>query len=136
MIRRLVRTILKELNQLDKEVSILFVDDRQIRELNKKYLKRDRPTNVISFPMAHGEFSEINPQLLGDVVISVETAVREAQKLGMALDEEVAFLLIHGTLHLMGYDHTRGDRKRMVAVQRGLFNKLGLAQGTKVKDLL
>jgi probable rRNA maturation factor len=124
------------LNQLDKEIGIVFVDDRQIRELNQRYLKRDRPTNVISFPMAQGEFPEINPQLLGDVIISVETAVREAEEWGLSLDEEVAFLLIHGILHLMGYDHSKGHRGSMAMVEEGLFNKLGFTQGTKVKDPL
>jgi probable rRNA maturation factor len=124
------------LSQLDKEIGILFVDDRQIRELNQRYLKRDRPTNVISFPMAQGEFSEINPQLLGDVVISVETAVREAEESGLSLEEEVAFLLIHGILHLTGYDHTGGGRPRMAVVQEAILSKLGLTEGTSPKGCL
>jgi probable rRNA maturation factor len=132
----LARTILRELNHPDKEIGILFVDDRQIRDLNEKYLKRDRPTNVISFPMAQGEFSEITPQLLGDVVISVETAKKEAQESGLSLEEEIAFLLIHGVLHLMGYEHTRGGRQQMAVVQEGLFNKLGLTGGTKPESTL
>ena len=136
MITRVARRILKELNHPDKEISILFVDDRQIRDLNAKYLKRNRPTNVISFPMAQGKFPVINPQLLGDVVISVETARREAQESGLSLEEEITFLLIHGILHLAGYDHTRGDRGRMAAVQEGLFNKLRPTRGTKPKGTL
>ncbi len=136
MIRKLARTILRELNHPDKEIGILFVDDRQIRDLNQKYLKRDHPTNVISFPMAQGKFPEINPQLLGDVVISVETARREAQESGLSLEEEIAFLLIHGILHLMGYDHTRGNRGRMAVVQEGLFNRLRPIRGTKPKGTL
>ncbi len=131
IIRRLARTILRELNQLDKEIGILFVDDRQIRELNQRYFKSDRPTNVISFPMAQGEFSEINPQLLGDVVISMETAVREAEESGLSLEEEVAFLLIHGILHLTGYDHTGRDRPRMAGVQEAILSKLGLTEGSR-----
>jgi len=136
IIRRLARTILGELNQLDKEIGIVFVDDQQIRELNQRYLKRDRPTNVISFPMAQGEFPEINPQLLGDVVISVETAVREAEESGLSFEEEVAFLLIHGILHLTGYDHTGGGRPRMAVVQEALFNKLGLTGEKEAEDPL
>ena len=136
MIRRLARTILKELNHPDKEIGILFVDDRQIRDLNEKYLKVNRPTNVISFPMAQGEFSEINPQLLGDVVISVETATKEAQESGLSLEEEIAFLLIHGILHLMGHDHTRGGRQRMAVAQERLFSRLWIIRGTKPKDTL
>jgi probable rRNA maturation factor len=121
---------------LDKEIGIVFVDDREIRDLNEKYLKRDRPTNVISFPMAQGEFSEINPHLLGDVVISMETAIREAHELGLSLEEELAFLLIHGILHLTGYDHSEGHRGSMVMVEEGLFNDLGLTRGRKVKEPL
>lgn len=136
MITRVARTILKELDHPDKEISILFVDDRQIRDLNDKYFKRNFPTNVISFPMAQGEFSEITPRLLGDVVISVETAIKEAQQLGLSLEEEIAFLLIHGILHLMGYDHTRGSGKQMETVQEGLFNRLWFIRGTKSKDAL
>jgi probable rRNA maturation factor len=125
----LARTILEELNHPDKEIGILFVDDREIRELNEQYLKRDRPTNVISFPMAQGEFSEINPQLLGDVVISVEAAIREARESGLSLEEEIAFLLIHGILHLLGYDHNGRDGGRMEAVQEDLIAKLGFTEG-------
>ncbi len=136
MITRVARTVLKDLNHPDKEISILLVDDRQIRELNDKYLKRNRPTNVISFPMAQGEFSEITPQLLGDVVISVETAIKEAQELGLSLEEEIAFLLIHGILHLMGYDHTRGDRQQMETVQEGFYKRLWPIRGTKPRDNL
>ena len=134
-IRRLVRTILRELNHPDKEIGILFVDDRQIRDLNERYLKRNRPTNVISFPMAQGEFSEINPQLLGDVVISVETAIREAQESGLSLEEEIAFLLIHGILQLVGYDHTGEDRQRMAAVQEVLFKRLGPILAAEPRDI-
>jgi len=135
MIRRLARTILRELNHPDREIGILFVDDRQIRDLNERYLKKKRPTNVISFPMAQGEFSEINPQLLGDVVISVETAIKEARASGLSLEEEIAFLLIHGILHLLGYDHTGEDRQRMAAIQEGLFKRLGPIFATEPKDI-
>jgi len=136
MIRRLAQTILRELNHQDKEIGILFVDDRQIRDLNEKYLKRNRPTNVISFPMAQGEFSEITPQLLGDVVISAETAIRESQESGLSLEKEIAFLLIHGILHLMGYDHTGGNRIQMETIQEELLNRLWLIRGTEPKDTL
>lgn len=134
MILRVARTILKELNHPDKEISILFVDDRQIRDLNNKFLKRNFPTNVISFPMAQGEFSEITPHLLGDVVISVETAMKEAQESGLSLEQEIVFLLIHGILHLTGYDHTRESRQQMEKVQEGLFKRLRRIRGGKSKD--
>jgi probable rRNA maturation factor len=124
------------LNQPNREISLLFVDDRQIKTLNERYFKRNRPTNVISFPMSQGEFPEINPQLLGDVVISVETAMREAQGSGLSFEEGIVFLLIHGILHLMGYDHTGDGRREMEAVQERLFNRLRPIRGTKPEDTL
>ena len=72
---------------------------------NRRYLGREGPTNVLAFPMKEGLFPEINPQLWGDVVISTETAGREAQEAGITLNERLQFLLIHGLLHLSGYDH-------------------------------
>lgn len=89
----------------DAELSILIVDDQQIARLNQQYLKREGPTNVIAFAMQEGPFTEIAPDLLGDVVISVETARREAKTAD--LDRAIYFdqLLIHGILHLLGYDH-------------------------------
>ncbi len=72
------QVILNALGSPEGELSILVVDDSQIKTLNKNYLNRSKPTNVIAFPMKEGDFSDINPQLLGDVVISIETAGREA----------------------------------------------------------
>lgn len=125
----MARTILRELNHPDKEISLLFVDDQQIKALNRRYFQRNRPTNVISFPMAQGEFSEVNPQLLGDVIISVETAMREARESGLSFEEEVTFLLIHGILHLMGHDHTGRGQQEMEIMQDELFDKLVSMEG-------
>ncbi|NIS63189.1 MAG: rRNA maturation RNase YbeY [Proteobacteria bacterium] len=134
MVKKVAGTILKELHHQDKEISLLFVDDRQITTLNEQYFKRSRPTNVISFPMAQGEFSEISPQLFGDVVISVETAMREARKSGLRFEEEVTRLLIHGILHLMGYDHIGRGRQEMQGVQDRLFDRLRPIRDTQPKD--
>lgn len=89
----------------ESELSILLVNDEEIAALNRQYLNREGPTNVIAFPMREGDFSDINPTLLGDVVISVETAFREAE--AGEIEAEVRFdeLLVHGILHLFGYDH-------------------------------
>jgi probable rRNA maturation factor len=95
----------------DSELSILIVDDPQIEVLNKKYLNRNGPTNVIAFPMRTGQFSKINPQLLGDVVISVETAAIEGKSAGNSMQERFTHLLVHGILHLLGYDHEKTDRE-------------------------
>jgi probable rRNA maturation factor len=89
----------------DAELSILIVDDQQIARLNQQYLNRQGPTNVIAFAMQDGPFTEIAPDLLGDVVISVETAHREAKNAGIGTATYVVQLLIHGILHLLGYDH-------------------------------
>ena len=87
------------------ELSIVCTNDNGIRRLNHRYLSRDRPTNVIAFAMREGEFADIAPQLLGDVVISVDTAVAEAAAAGLSADDRFLQLLVHGILHLLGYDH-------------------------------
>lgn len=92
------------------ELSILIVDDEGIRTINRDYLGKDRPTNVISFAMQEGEGAGISPQLLGDVVISAETAARDAQDANQPFVAELYFLLLHGILHLRGYDHERGTQ--------------------------
>ncbi|MCG8563939.1 MAG: rRNA maturation RNase YbeY [Desulfobacterales bacterium] len=91
------------------ELSLVITDDREVHELNQTYRGVDRPTNVLSFPMQEGEFSQITPGLLGDVVISVETAEQEAQSAGVTLDQRMSQLLVHGILHLVGFDHERGE---------------------------
>jgi len=91
------------------ELSILLVDDPHIAALNHDYLHRIGPTNVIAFPMRSGDFSDINPNLLGDVVISVDTAWRESREADVGLDERVVELLVHGILHLFGYDHEKSE---------------------------
>ncbi|RZB31749.1 MAG: putative rRNA maturation factor [Desulfobacteraceae bacterium Eth-SRB1] len=89
----------------DAELSILIVDDLQMEVLNREYLDRSGTTNVISFSMQEGEFSNITPQLLGDVVISIETAYKEGEVAGISTEERFTQLLVHGILHLFGYDH-------------------------------
>ncbi len=95
----------------DGELSILIVDDPEIEALNKEYLNRCGPTNVISFPMQEGKFSNITPHLLGDVVISVETAQKEGKIAGISTEERFTQLLVHGILHLFGYDHEKSKRE-------------------------
>jgi probable rRNA maturation factor len=123
MVRKIAKETLNVLGSLDGELSICLVDDREITELNQKYLHRSHPTDVLAFPMREGAFSEINPQLLGDVVISVETAKRQAEEKGHSLAEEVCFLLIHGILHLFGYNHETptSDAKTMRKKEKELF---------------
>jgi probable rRNA maturation factor len=106
-IQQKAQVVLNALECHDGELSILFVDDKEISRLNKTYLHRNGPTNVIAFPMMEGEFSDINRHLLGDVVISVETAENESKLGGMTMEDRLNELLVHGILHLFGYDHEK-----------------------------
>jgi probable rRNA maturation factor len=89
----------------DHELSILIVDDKEIAKINEHYLHHQGPTNVISFSMQEGDFADINPLLLGDVVISADTAQREAREARIPFAARFTQLLVHGILHLVGYDH-------------------------------
>jgi len=95
----------------DCELSILFVDDQRIQALNSEYRRKNRPTNVLSFPMREGDFPEVSPQLIGDVVISADPAAAEAEKAGICLGQHLTWLLIHGILHLFGFDHERSRKE-------------------------
>jgi len=94
----------------DGEISILIVDDPQIEELNQQYLNREGPTNVIAFAMREGEFADLSPHLLGDVVISTDTAAQEAQISATSVERRFSELLVHGILHLMGFDHETSEK--------------------------
>ncbi len=92
----------------DSELSLLFTGDEGaggIRELNRRYRSKDTPTDVLSFPMDDDEV------MLGDVVVSVETAARQADEFSVLIEDELMRLLVHGVLHLVGYDHVRGGRQ-------------------------
>ena len=111
----------------EAELSILLVDDQEIAEINRQYLGRQGPTNVISFPQNEGEDSDLNPEMLGDVVVSVETAAREAEAAGMGLDWALDRLIVHGILHLTGYDHEspEADAEEMEAKEAEMMGLLG-----------
>ncbi|MCF8036500.1 MAG: rRNA maturation RNase YbeY [Desulfobacteraceae bacterium] len=104
-IRTTAETLLSLLGKAEAELSLLITDDDHIAELNRDYLGRTGPTNVIAFPMGGGDLPDIEPELLGDVVISMDTAAREAADAGYSMEERFTELLVHGTLHLLGYDH-------------------------------
>lgn len=112
------KRILNALGYPDAQLSILIVDDTQITAFNLTYLNHAGPTNVIAFPMQEGPFSEISPDLLGDVVISADTAYREAVDAGMEMAERFNQLLIHGILHLTGYDHIHSGEEAAVMEQK------------------
>ena len=110
-LRKVARRILSALGCPESELSVVIVDDEQIRVLNRDYLQRDRSTNVISFAMQEGQGAGLHPELLGDVVISADTAARDASEGGVCFESELYFLLIHGILHLLGFDHERGSEE-------------------------
>jgi probable rRNA maturation factor len=83
---------------------VFLVGDSRIRTLNRQYRGVDSPTDVLAFAMGEGEFAGLHPHILGDVVISVDTASKQAKKAGHSLQEELRLLGVHGTLHLLGYD--------------------------------
>ncbi len=122
-VRRATQKILTELGLLDAELSVLLVDDARIRDLNRRYLNRDKPTNVLAFPMREGEFPTLHPNLLGDLVISVETAKRQSDRFGLDEMEMVILLMVHGILHLIGYEHegTKKGAREMSLKQKDLF---------------
>ena len=109
------------------ELSVSIVGDRTMRIVNREYLAKDRPTNVISFSLQEGECVGGNPSALGDVIISADTAAREAEEGGMVFFERLSFLLMHGILHLCGYDHERSgevEAQKMERKEQQLFKIL------------
>jgi probable rRNA maturation factor len=114
---------------LDAELSVVLVDDAEMRTLNATYRHIDRPTDVLAFAMREGDGGGLHPEVLGDIAISVETAARQAAARGAAVADEVRVLLTHGLLHLVGYDHARSpaEARRMFGRQRALLR--GLAAG-------
>lgn len=101
--------ILEDLGYHNKELSILFTNDEHIAELNRRFLKRNGPTNVLAFPMEGGSENGPKTAMLGDIVISLDAAERDAEEIGENLDRTINRLLIHGLLHLLGYDHERSE---------------------------
>ncbi len=112
-------------------ISLSFVGDPKIHELNRSYRKKDKPTDVLSFPTVtpkdYGELAIDEVQYsLGDIVVSLDTAAVQSRRYGWSLGEELIRLLLHGVLHLLGYDHERVDRKDaelMRRIERRLFAK-------------
>jgi probable rRNA maturation factor len=125
LLRRRAAAILKAAGQARAELSIALVDDAAIRELNGQYRGKPRPTDVLSFSLVEGEFADRRGKLLGDVVISVDTAARQARERRRGLDDTIAKLLVHGVLHLLGHDHEADDEaRRMLAEERRIWRVL------------
>lgn len=125
----LAREVLNRIERQDASLTISFIRDRQMRQLNRDYRGFDKPTDVLSFAYHEGEqFADIaalegETVHLGDVVISVETAARYATELGLSFAREIEFLVIHGTLHLAGYDHET-DHGEMNRLEKKLRKQL------------
>ncbi len=110
-----------------KQAGIVLVDSEEIRRLNKEFLGRDRATDVLAFPLG-GEFISTK-DMVGEVVISVEDAARQAEDLEHKLNEELALLVIHGLLHLAGYrDNDQEKRKQMRRKEEEILHKLGVSE--------
>lgn len=133
LIRRACHAVL-EYEHFDgtAEISVIFVDNEQITKLNGQYRDKPQPTDVLSFPMGENGVYDINPEtgnaVLGDIVISMERAMEQAELYGHTLQREVAYLTVHSMLHLLGYDHENGgiaavhmrEKEEAVLIQLGL----------------
>lgn len=122
----LAERVLSAVGESRSELSLELTGDRRMQRLNREYRKKDRPTDVLAFPIREAALPRVvRPvtPMLGDVVISLPTAVRQAKEAGRSIDIELAMLLVHGVLHLCGYDHERNSREaaRMSRRERALL---------------
>ncbi len=123
-VRRVVRAALAAAGGGGRPVSVFLTGDRAIRAVNKRHLKHDYATDVIAFPLEGDVPPPGAPDLLGDVVVSVETARRAARELDLPFREELARYLVHGTLHLLGHDDKKEPaRSRMHRVQEAVLER-------------
>lgn len=117
------------------EVSVSFIDNQEIRQLNKEYRGKDSVTDVLSFPNADNGEYDLNKDtgcyMLGDIVISISKAMEQAEQFGHSLRREISYLTVHSMLHLLGYDHENGglEQVRMREKEEAVLTKLGLPQG-------
>lgn len=118
--------------------SLLFTSDEEVHALNREWRGRDKPTNVLSFPMleraellalARGEDDAGPPEMLGDLALAYETCAREAEEKSIPLEDHAAHLIVHGLLHLAGYDHETGDEDadKMESLEVAILAKMGIA---------
>jgi len=128
IVKRLAEHMLAALDLADAELSVLLVDDNFIQNLNREHRGKDRPTDVLAFPVDE-EPTDMGPRILGDVVISLPTAQRQAVSRKRELLPEVRFLLAHGLLHLIGHDHaTKPQKRKMDAAARRLVRAAPLPE--------
>ncbi|MFL6229748.1 MAG: rRNA maturation RNase YbeY [Pyrinomonadaceae bacterium] len=123
--RQLAERVLRKIGVKDADATVAFVSDRAMRELNRRWRGRRGTTDVLSFPADQEAWEQGEGRTLGDVIISVERAAKQAEENGLTLDEEIAQLILHGLLHLCGYDHER-DTGEMNALELSLRRRLGI----------
>ena len=112
LIRRRIHRLMIYLDCDHQELSIVFANNRFMQTLNRTYRQKDHPTNVLAFPQCPSEHEEPGPQLLGDIVVALPTATQEANALDQEIEDRLFYLIIHGLLHLLGYDHEGSANKR------------------------
>lgn len=119
--------MLGAVNEAQAELSVIFVGDQEMAELNGQWRRKNYPTDVLSFPQREPGFPSVAPSMLGDVVISVDTALRQGQAAGHGLEREVDILLAHGVAHLLGYDHELGPKeaRAMKRMEKKLLAAIG-----------
>lgn len=134
LVKKACRAVLHEENFNDNaEIELTFVDDEQIKELNKEYRNIDKSTDVLSFPLGENGIYDKNPEngfyMLGDIVISVDHAEKQADLYGHGIEREIAFLTVHSMLHLLGYDHVDGGEQQRIMRQKEetVLEKMGLS---------
>lgn len=122
-LREIAAELLTLAGEKESELSILLVDDERIRSLNAAYRGKDKPTNVLSFPMRDDEAGQPGPDLLGDIVISVDTALREAADREIPPLDHFTVLCVHGLVHLLGFDHEKDEdeAREMAAMEEKLL---------------
>lgn len=124
-LKKTAATALSFLKKKTRILSIYIVNDAEIKSLNYKYRLVNMSTDVLAFSMSEGSRLKGSQGILGDVVISVETAAREAKRLGKDIKEEMSLYLVHGILHLAGYDDANGrDRKKMEKMQKQILHEV------------
>ena len=118
----------------DAEVSVTFVNNDEIRRLNNEYRSIDRVTDVLSFPLGENGVYDFNNEtgayMLGDIVISIQTALKQAKLYGHSLEREIGFLTVHSMLHLLGYDHEQGgvEARNMRETEEQILDNLGISR--------
>lgn len=117
LIRRRVQRLMTYLDCDQQELSIVFANNRFMQTLNRTYRQKDHPTNVLAFPQCPSEHDEPSPQLLGDIVVALPIAAQEAHALDQSIEDRLFYLITHGLLHLLGFDHEgpAHQRRRMEA---------------------